>query len=294
MPELGRFISEDLVKGFQTHPFTLNPYSYCWSQPLNLVDLDGLAPVAIADNGGGGSLNRRETARRRRTRPTTPCPTLGPAPVPIADGGGIGETSRFVCNEWYCYVSGGPTLRESLQGPFPNTTNIREVELFNGLDTLYCDWKWDPNCPYQGLCALLTLEFTMDINIGGANAIYQWRVGHTDATTVTRSLTAIGFVLDVFAEVVCKEEPFWDSVVHATGRSLSSIGGAAVGGLIGMAFLGVPGAIWGAFIGGALAPRAYNLMGCGNTNLSHSYTDEILNSVEIEPGYMFKKATRNH
>ena len=41
---MGRFISEDLVKGTTTHPFTQNQYTYCWNQPLNLVDLDGLSP----------------------------------------------------------------------------------------------------------------------------------------------------------------------------------------------------------------------------------------------------------
>ncbi|MCL1990257.1 MAG: RHS repeat-associated core domain-containing protein, partial [Defluviitaleaceae bacterium] len=43
-PETGRFISQDLVKGFKEAPYTLNQYTYCWNDPLNLVDLDGLMP----------------------------------------------------------------------------------------------------------------------------------------------------------------------------------------------------------------------------------------------------------
>ena len=43
-PSTGRFISEDFVKEFGRAPFTLNRYSYCWNDPLNLVDLNGLFP----------------------------------------------------------------------------------------------------------------------------------------------------------------------------------------------------------------------------------------------------------
>ena len=43
-PNIGRFTNEDLIKGFAHHPFTLNPYSYCWSQPMNYIDSDGELP----------------------------------------------------------------------------------------------------------------------------------------------------------------------------------------------------------------------------------------------------------
>ena len=49
MPNIGRFASEDLVKGIQTQPFTFNSYSYCFNQPLNLVDLDGNWPQWVQD-----------------------------------------------------------------------------------------------------------------------------------------------------------------------------------------------------------------------------------------------------
>ena len=41
---IGRFISEDKIKGFTSMPCTLNQYSYCWNRPLDYVDLDGLWP----------------------------------------------------------------------------------------------------------------------------------------------------------------------------------------------------------------------------------------------------------
>lgn len=41
----GRFVSEDLIKGFIHAPDTLNQYTYCWNRPLNLVDLDGQCPI---------------------------------------------------------------------------------------------------------------------------------------------------------------------------------------------------------------------------------------------------------
>lgn len=42
----GRFVSEDKIKGFADAPFTMNPYIYCWNKPMELVDLNGLYPVA--------------------------------------------------------------------------------------------------------------------------------------------------------------------------------------------------------------------------------------------------------
>ena len=39
---IGRFISEDLIKGFIEFPLSLNSYAYCWNQPMNFIDLDGL------------------------------------------------------------------------------------------------------------------------------------------------------------------------------------------------------------------------------------------------------------
>ena len=41
---VGRFESRDKVKGFAHAPFTLNNYSYCFNNPLGLVDRDGNLP----------------------------------------------------------------------------------------------------------------------------------------------------------------------------------------------------------------------------------------------------------
>ena len=43
---VGRFISEDFIKGHIAAPYTMNHYSYCWNRPLDLVDLNGMDPNA--------------------------------------------------------------------------------------------------------------------------------------------------------------------------------------------------------------------------------------------------------
>ena len=42
-PETGRFISEDIIKGSIAFSFTFHQYSYCWNQPMNFFDLNGLS-----------------------------------------------------------------------------------------------------------------------------------------------------------------------------------------------------------------------------------------------------------
>lgn len=44
MPDVGRFSSQDIVKGNIIYPHTLNEYSYCLSNPMKWVDLDGRRP----------------------------------------------------------------------------------------------------------------------------------------------------------------------------------------------------------------------------------------------------------
>ncbi len=44
-PENGRFTAEDVLKGNGAVPETMNRYGYCLGNPINLVDLDGLAPA---------------------------------------------------------------------------------------------------------------------------------------------------------------------------------------------------------------------------------------------------------
>ena len=47
-----RGVSEDVVKGVATHPFTMNAYAYCWNRPLDLVDLDGREPEPSPSTAG--------------------------------------------------------------------------------------------------------------------------------------------------------------------------------------------------------------------------------------------------
>ena len=41
-PDVGRFVSQDMVKGFVELPQSFNSYAYCWNQPIDFIDLDGL------------------------------------------------------------------------------------------------------------------------------------------------------------------------------------------------------------------------------------------------------------
>jgi RHS repeat-associated protein len=41
-PTFGRFTSEDQIKGIVGIPQSFNQYAYCWNQPIDFVDLDGL------------------------------------------------------------------------------------------------------------------------------------------------------------------------------------------------------------------------------------------------------------
>ena len=41
---VGRFVSEDKVKGFAAMPVSLNSYGYCWGNPMVYVDMDGRFP----------------------------------------------------------------------------------------------------------------------------------------------------------------------------------------------------------------------------------------------------------
>lgn len=50
-PRNGRFISEDIIKGFVHMPFSMNSYAYCWNRPLDLVDLNGAWPQFVRDAG---------------------------------------------------------------------------------------------------------------------------------------------------------------------------------------------------------------------------------------------------
>ncbi|MDE5698587.1 MAG: RHS repeat-associated core domain-containing protein [Lachnospiraceae bacterium] len=46
-PEVGRFVSEDVIHGRNTVPKTLNRYGYCWGNPMQYVDLNGEDPITV-------------------------------------------------------------------------------------------------------------------------------------------------------------------------------------------------------------------------------------------------------
>jgi len=46
---VGRFASEDILKGDVHSPLSLNNYTYCWNQPLDFVDLDGLCRCCVRE-----------------------------------------------------------------------------------------------------------------------------------------------------------------------------------------------------------------------------------------------------
>lgn len=42
--EMGRFTGEDIIKGNIMEPTSMNPYGYCWNNPIDLIDVDGRWP----------------------------------------------------------------------------------------------------------------------------------------------------------------------------------------------------------------------------------------------------------
>lgn len=49
LPEIGRFGSEDWIKGYFRRPETLNRYQYCKNDPLGHIDENGMAPHRVVD-----------------------------------------------------------------------------------------------------------------------------------------------------------------------------------------------------------------------------------------------------
>ena len=43
-PKTGRFAAQDIIPGFKDKPFTINRYTYCYNNPLLLVDRNGMFP----------------------------------------------------------------------------------------------------------------------------------------------------------------------------------------------------------------------------------------------------------
>ena len=60
---VGRFISEDFIKGHIAVPYTMNHYSYCFNRPMDLVDLNGMWPTAVVTSDLAGMENIGNTAK---------------------------------------------------------------------------------------------------------------------------------------------------------------------------------------------------------------------------------------
>jgi RHS repeat-associated protein len=52
MPDAGRFLSEDIIKGHIAAPKSLNAYAYCLNNPLVFADASGLKPYSVKALGG--------------------------------------------------------------------------------------------------------------------------------------------------------------------------------------------------------------------------------------------------
>ena len=59
----GRFVSEDFMKGILEVPFTLNNYTYCWNNPLGLVDLNGMWPEFMETAGKWVGEHKEDIAK---------------------------------------------------------------------------------------------------------------------------------------------------------------------------------------------------------------------------------------
>lgn len=49
MPEIGRFMGRDILKGRVEQPRSLNEYEYCHNNPVGFVDLNGMDPMKISN-----------------------------------------------------------------------------------------------------------------------------------------------------------------------------------------------------------------------------------------------------
>ena len=57
---VGRFISEDFIKGHIAVPYTMNHYSYCFNRPMDMVDLNGMWPTAVVTSDLAGMDTKSE------------------------------------------------------------------------------------------------------------------------------------------------------------------------------------------------------------------------------------------
>lgn len=109
---IGRFASEDIVRGVIYEPLTINQYVYCLNRPMDLVDLDGCIPcygheifaepeppeeqgiIWLTDPGGPGNDNNGPP-RRPHANP------FGHTGIAIPDSNGDWWIKDFRQVGWY-------------------------------------------------------------------------------------------------------------------------------------------------------------------------------------------------
>ena len=136
----GRFISEDKVKGFADAPFTLNPYSYCWNKPMELVDLNGLAPTAGVTAAMGEELNGQ-------THPTGPTAGVTSDIGDALSAGGYSGNTSSCDNEGVAWDEVGnyfeKTLNQLIYGNFTDDITALGVIVEVGLGIFELDFPMD-------------------------------------------------------------------------------------------------------------------------------------------------------
>ncbi len=87
---LGRFVAKDRAKGYIKSPQTINQYIYCWNNPINFVDNDGLEPITAADGIEAHMLLEKELEFIPGVETEKVIPGAGRADV-VYNNGGIYE-----------------------------------------------------------------------------------------------------------------------------------------------------------------------------------------------------------
>ena len=128
-PVIGRFVAEDLVKGFIEAPFTLNAYTYVWNDPLNLVDLDGLMPSSQDAAAMADFIYDRD--------PNNPIVAGGPNPS-VVNGWELVDINRNT-NNWF---TRNLTVNGLVMGVFRYThdNGIVEYALVNQGTSTWYNW----------------------------------------------------------------------------------------------------------------------------------------------------------
>ena len=91
----GRFVSEDKIPGFTSVPDTLNRYNYCWNQPMDYVDLNGLSREDAREY-------MEEYADENDKKRNPDYPSFGSNCANFVSQCLYAGSVDMVDNEWYC------------------------------------------------------------------------------------------------------------------------------------------------------------------------------------------------